>query len=75
MPRNGSWAAAPAIKLGALVPLSSREDEDRYWYDPRDQGAASLTGGAGRVYRFDRFGGGHDGVDIAWSCALLPSSH
>ena len=69
MERNGRRAAAPAVRLQALVPLTSREEEDRYWYDPGDRGAGSLALGAGRVYWFDRFGCDKDGVDSAWSCA------
>ena len=33
MERNGRRAAVPAVRLRALVPLTSREEEDRYWYD------------------------------------------
>jgi len=75
MERNGRRAAAPAVRLQALVPLTSREEEDRYWYDPGNRGAGSLAGGAGRAYRFNRFGCDTDGVDIAWSCADVRSGH
>jgi hypothetical protein len=75
MQRNGSRAAAPAVRLRALVPLTSREEEERYWYDSGDRAAGSLAGGTGRVYRFDRFGGDQDGVDIAWSCGDRRSGH
>jgi hypothetical protein len=75
MERNGRRAVAPALRLRALVPLTSRQAEDRYWFDSGDRGASSLAGGAGRVYRFDRFGRDEDGVDVAWSCAFLRPSH
>ena len=82
MERNGRRAAAPAVRLQALVPLTSREEVERYWYDPGDRGAGSLAGGAGslawgagRVYRFDGFGCDKDGDDIAWSCAEPRSGH
>ena len=75
MQRNGSRAAAPAVRLRALVPLTSREEEERYWYDPGDGAAGSLAGGAGRVYRFDRFGCDQDGVDIPWIGIDLQSGH
>ena len=75
MERNGRRTAAPAVKLQALVPLTSREEEDRYWYDPGDRGAGSLAWGAGRGYRFDGFGCDTDGVDIAWSWVDLRSGH
>jgi hypothetical protein len=75
MERKGRRTAAPALRLRALVPLTSRQVEDRYWYDPGDWGASRLTGGAGRVYRFDRFGCDKDGVDVAWSCVDLRSNH
>ena len=75
MERNGRRAGIPAVRLQALVPLTSRQDEDRYWYDPGDRGAGTLASGAGRVYRFDRFGCDKDGVDIAWSCVDLRSGH
>jgi hypothetical protein len=75
MRRNGSRAAAPAVRLRALVPLTSREEEERYWYDPGDRGAGSLAGGAGGVSRFDRFGCGQDGVDLPWSCGDRRSGH
>jgi hypothetical protein len=75
MQRNGSRAAVPALRLQALVPLTSRPQEDRYWYDPGGRGAGSPAGRAGRVYRFDRFGGDKDGVDVAWSCVDLRSGH
>jgi hypothetical protein len=75
MGRNGRRTAAPALRLRALVPLTSRQLKGRYWYDPGDRGAGSLTGGAGRVYRCDRFGCDKDGVDVAWSCVDLRSSH
>ena len=75
MERNGRWAAAPAVRLQAIVPLTSREEEDRYWYDPGDRGAGSLAWGAGHVYRFDGFGCDKDGVDVAWSCVEPRSDH
>jgi hypothetical protein len=75
MERNGRRAGVPAVRLQALVPLTTREEEDRYWYDPGDPGAGSLACGAGRVYRFDRVGCDRDGVDIAWSCVDLRSGH
>jgi len=73
MERNGRRAAVPAVRLLALVPLTSRPEEGRYWYDPGDGGAGSLAGGAGREYRFDRFGCDKDGVDVAWSGVDLRS--
>jgi len=75
MERNGRRAAAAAVRHRALVPLTSREEEDRYWYEPGDRGAGSLAGSAGRVCRLDRFCRDEDGVDIAWSCVDLPSGH
>jgi hypothetical protein len=75
MERNGQRAAAPVVSLRAIVPLTSREEEERYWYDPGDWGVGSLAGCTGRVYRFDRFGCDEDGVDIAWSCVDLRSGH
>jgi len=75
MERNGRRAAAPAVSLRTLVPLTSREEERRYWYVPGDRGAGSLAGGAGRVYRFDRSGGDTDGIDVAWSCVDVRSGH
>ncbi len=71
MPRNGSRTAAPAFNLRALVPLTSRAEEDRYWYDPGE----SLTGGVSGAYRFDRFEDAKVGVDIAWSCGDRRSGH
>jgi hypothetical protein len=73
MERNGRRAAVPAVGLRALVPLTSRQEEDRYWYDPGDRGTGRLAERAGRVYRFDRFG--CDKVDVAWSCVDLRSGH
>jgi hypothetical protein len=71
MERDGCGAAAPAARLRALVPLTSREEDERYWYDPGDRDA-SLAGGADRVYWFERQ---EDGADIGWSCAGLRSGH
>jgi hypothetical protein len=75
MERNGRRATVPAVRLQALVPLTSREEEDRYWYDPGDRGAGSLAWGAGRVSRFDGFGCDTDGVDISWSGVDPRSGH
>ena len=75
MERNGRRASAAAVRLQALVPLTSREEEDRYWYEPGNRGAGSLAGCAGRVYGFDRFCRDEDGVDVAWSCVDLRSGH
>jgi hypothetical protein len=67
MERNGRRMAAPTLKVAAIVRLTSREGDARYWYDPGDVAAASLAAGAGRAYRLDRFGCGEDGVEGAWS--------
>ena len=76
MERNGRKAAASAVRLRTLVPLTSREGEERCWYDTGDRGAGGLAwGGAGLVYRLDRFGCDEDGLDIAWSCVDLGSGH
>jgi hypothetical protein len=74
MERNGR-RAVPAVRLQALVPLTSREEEDRYWYDPEDGGAGSLAWRAGRVSGFDGFAGDTDGVDISWSGVDPRSGH
>jgi hypothetical protein len=74
MERNGRGAGVPAVRLQALVPLTTREEEDRYWYDPGDPGAGSLASGAGRGCWFDR-GCDEHGVDIAWNCVELRSGH
>ena len=74
MERNGRRASAAAVRLRALVPLTSREEEERYWYDPGDRGAGSLVGGA-RAYGLDRFGCDEDVIDVAWSCVDLRSGH
>jgi hypothetical protein len=71
MEGNGSRAVAPAVWLRALVPLTSREEDERYWYDPGDRDA-SLAGGADRVCWFDSE---KDGVDVGWSCAGPRSGH
>jgi hypothetical protein len=57
------------------VPLTSRAQEERYWYDAGDRGTGCLAGAAGRVYRFDRFGCAEDGVNIAWSSVGPRSGH
>jgi hypothetical protein len=76
MERNGRRAAAPAVRLRTLVPLTSREEEDRYWYDDGDRGASRLAwGGARLVYRFDRFGCDNDGPDTAWTSVGLRPGH
>jgi hypothetical protein len=75
MERNGRRAAAPALRLRALVPLTSHQEEDHHSYDAGDRGAGGLAGDAGRAYRFDRFGCDKDGVDVAWSCVDLRSCH
>ena len=75
MERNGRRAAVPAVRLRALVPLTSRQEEDRYWYDPGGRGAFGLAGGAARVYGFDCVGCDEDGFDIAWSCVALRPGH
>jgi hypothetical protein len=76
MVRNGRRATASPVRLRALVPLTSGEEEDRYWYDAGDRGAGSLAwGSAGLVYRFDRFDCDNDGLGIAWSCVDLRSGH
>jgi len=72
MERMGNRAAAPAVRLRALVPLTSREEDERYWYDVGDRDASSLAGGAERVYWFDRQ---TDGTDIAWSWVELRTDH
>jgi hypothetical protein len=71
MERNGNRAVAPAVRLRSLVPLTSREEDERYWYDPGDRDAG-LAGGKDRVYWFDRTSGG---VQIAWSWVELRSDH
>jgi hypothetical protein len=71
MERNGSRAVASAVWLRALVPLTSREEDERYWYDPGDRGA-SLAKGTDRVYWFDSE---RDRVDVGWSHAGPRSGH
>ena len=75
MERNGRRAAVPAVWLRALVPMTSREKEDRFWYDPGGRGAFGLAGGAARLFGFDCFGCDEDGFDIGWSCVNLRSGH
>jgi hypothetical protein len=75
MERSGRRAAAPALRLRALVPLTSGQEEERYWYDPGDRGAGSLGMWAGHVYGFDRLEWEEDGVDVAWSWVDLRSGH
>ena len=65
MERYGRRGAALPVTLRALVPLTSRPEEERYWYEPGERGAGSLAGVAGRLYRFDRCD--EHGVDVAWS--------
>ena len=74
MERNGRRAAASAVSFRALVPLTSHEEEDRYWYDPGDRSAGSLAWGA-RPYGLERFGCDEERVDIGWCCAGLRSGH
>ena len=74
MERNGRGAAASAVFFRALVPLTSREASERYWYDPGDRSAASLAWDA-RVFGLDGFGGDEEGLDTAWRCAGLRSGH
>ena len=75
MERSGRRAAAPALRLRALVPLTSAQEEDRYWYDPGDRGAGSLGMSAEHVYGFDRLEWDEDGVGVAWSWVDLRSGH
>jgi len=57
------------------VPLTSGQEEERYWYDPGDRGAGRLGMWAGHVYGFDRLEWDEDGVDVAWSWVELRSGH
>jgi hypothetical protein len=74
MERNGRSAAASTVSFRTLVPLTSHEEDERYWYDPGDRIAGSLAWGA-RVCEVDSFGCNEEGVDIGWSCARLRSGH
>jgi hypothetical protein len=73
MERNGRRAAASAVSFRALVPLTSNEDEQRYWYDPVARSAGSFAWGA-RVCGLDRLGD-EEGLDIGWYCVGLGSGH
>ena len=75
MERSGRRAAAPALRLRALVRLTSAQEEERYWYDPGDRGAGSLGMWAGHVCGFDRLEWDEDEVDVAWSWVGLRSGH
>jgi hypothetical protein len=75
MERNGRKAAVPAVRLRALVPLTSREEGDRYWYDPGDRGTGSLAGHTARVNGVDCLGCDEDRFEIAWSCVGLRPGH
>jgi hypothetical protein len=48
------------------VPVAPHWTKERYWHDPGERGPASLAGGTGRLYRFERFACDKDGVEIAW---------
>lgn len=75
MESNGRRVATPAGRLWALVPLTSRAEEDRYWYDPGDPETASLACGAVGVYGFNRFECDDDRIDIVRSGDGLWSGH
>ncbi|HEX9185767.1 MAG TPA: hypothetical protein VGB87_01760 [Vicinamibacteria bacterium] len=76
MVRDGRKATTSAVRIRALAPLTSGEEEGRYWYDAGDRGAGSFAwDSAGLVYWFDCFGCDNDGTDIAWSCVDLRSGH
>lgn len=72
MERSGRKATDSAIFLAPPVPLTSREEEGRYWCDPLDAGVCRLVLTAG-VYGLDRFGFGEDRGDVDWSCVDLRS--
>lgn len=74
MERSGRKATASAIFLATPVPLTSREEEGRYWCDPVDAGARRLVLTAG-VCGLDRFGCGEDWGDVDWSGVALRSGH
>ena len=74
MEHNGRRAAASAVSFRALVPLTSHEASERYWYDPGDRSAASLAWDA-RVFGLDGFGDDEEGVETAWCGAGLRSGH
>jgi hypothetical protein len=74
MERNGRRATALAAFLATPVPLTSRQEEDRYWCEPVSVGVHRLAGRAS-VYEIDRFGGDEDWGDIGWCCADQRSGH
>jgi hypothetical protein len=63
-----------AAFLGTPVPLTSRQEEDRYWCDSVAPGIRGFAGNAS-VYGLDRFGGDEAEVDVGWSCSNLRSGH
>jgi hypothetical protein len=65
----------PAVILRALVPLTSRDREDRYWYDPGHRGAGWLAGSADGAYGFDPVDPDEDGRNSAWICVGLGTGH
>jgi hypothetical protein len=67
MERNGRRSAAPVVRLRALVPLTSREEDRRYWYDPGNRETGSHAGGAGRSYGLGCLDRNAEGIDISWS--------
>jgi hypothetical protein len=76
MEGNRRRAPAPVVELRGLVPLAPHGTKERYWDDPGGRGLASLAGGTGRLYRFDRFACEKDGVDIAWVVSVdVPLGH
>lgn len=74
MERSGRRATALAIFLGTPVPLTSRQEEGRYWCDPVDARVRRVARRAG-VYGLDRLGCDEDWGDVDWSCVDLRSGH
>ncbi len=76
MERKGHRAAASVVGIPALVPLSSREEEARFWYDAGDDGPCRFSADdASIVFGFDCFACDNDRTDITWSGVELRSGH
>lgn len=72
MGRNGRWATALGAFVATPVPLSSRQEEDRYWCEPMDAGAGGLAWRAG-IHEIEQLGCDEDWVEVAW-CRVDPRS-